>query len=396
MDTRTKECLIVRDFGPVYDLNIDIKPFTLFIGTQGSGKSAISKLLTICRDMDWQLRILNGGDVIAPFRKFCIQEYFKEDTFILYKIGDLEITYENGSFALKFGKLSDEKIRMHLENRILVENAGFLAKMGVVDYNNPEVLKKYNQLLSANARTLLYIPAERNIAGTLSTSLASMVAAEVPIYDALIEYMSVFERAKNLLKNYDIPFLKARFRVDEGKERIDVLSDEGVLLNTLPLLACSSGLQSVLPLIMVIDYALSVKCFDSFVIEEPEQNLFPQNQKELLVYLVSKLNDGISRLFITTHSPYILSCLNIALLAGRLKNNTSLASRVREIVPENYFIDSENIAVYRLGVSADDYCHSLMNEKTGLIGVNELDGVSDSIGEEFDRLYMLFIQTLKK
>ena len=41
------EKIIVKDFGPIKDLDIEIKRFTVFIGTQGSGKSTISKLLTI-------------------------------------------------------------------------------------------------------------------------------------------------------------------------------------------------------------------------------------------------------------------------------------------------------------------------------------------------------------
>ena len=48
------EKIIVRNFGPINELNIEIKRFTVFIGTQGSGKSTISKLLTICRDVYWQ------------------------------------------------------------------------------------------------------------------------------------------------------------------------------------------------------------------------------------------------------------------------------------------------------------------------------------------------------
>ena len=50
MKENQEERLIVRNFGPVNNLDIEIRPLTLFIGTQGSGKSTISKLLTICRE----------------------------------------------------------------------------------------------------------------------------------------------------------------------------------------------------------------------------------------------------------------------------------------------------------------------------------------------------------
>ncbi len=47
------EKLTVRNFGPISNLDIIIRPMTLFIGTQGSGKSTIAKLLTFCRESLW-------------------------------------------------------------------------------------------------------------------------------------------------------------------------------------------------------------------------------------------------------------------------------------------------------------------------------------------------------
>ena len=132
--------------------------------------------------------------------------------------------------------------------------------------------------------------------------------------------MSLFEKAKKEFPKYEIPFLGVSYERKEGKERITILNED----TDLPLNACSSGLQSVLPMIMVIDYALKVESFDSFVIEEPEQNLFPQNQCELLSFIASKQADndkGYRQFVITTHSPYLLSHLNVLMLAHKLYNN---------------------------------------------------------------------------
>ena len=41
------ERLVVRNFGPITNLDIEFRRLTLFIGDQGSGKSTLSKLLTI-------------------------------------------------------------------------------------------------------------------------------------------------------------------------------------------------------------------------------------------------------------------------------------------------------------------------------------------------------------
>ena len=46
-------------------------------------------------------------------------------------------------------------------------------------------------------------------------------------------------------------------------------------------------------------------------LEEPEAHLFPSTQKDIMYDLVKILNrNKWSSIFITTHSPYILSSLN--------------------------------------------------------------------------------------
>ena len=61
-----EEKLVIKNFGPVESLEIDDLTFTIFIGSQGSGKSTVAKVLTICRDHNWYLHILdNSNDVLT-------------------------------------------------------------------------------------------------------------------------------------------------------------------------------------------------------------------------------------------------------------------------------------------------------------------------------------------
>ncbi len=350
-----KERLEIRNFGPVKRLDIEIKPLTLFIGTQGSGKSTISKLITICKDKKWQGEIAAGSEhLMKPFFDFNIDEYFQSDSYIHYQNTELDITYQEGQFQL-----------------------------------STKANGKQSEL------AMLYIPAERNLIGNLSSALASIMLARVPLSETIIEYMSLFEKAKKEFPKYEIPFLGVRYEKKEGKERI-VISEGG---KDLPLSACSSGLQSVLPMIMVIDYALGKESFDSFVIEEPEQNLFPENQRELLNFICQKQNkEHFEQCIITTHSPYLLSCLNVLMLASKLQQDESVKEEVESIVPTGNIVNPADVAVYGLYPTAlsEDYCKSLIAERTGLISINELDSVSESIGEDFDCLYHLYLQTRKK
>ncbi len=380
-------------------MDVVISDFTIFIGPQGSGKSTASKVLTICHDVSWYLHILDDDDgVFDPFRKFCIEDYFDKATYIRYvdSSGETEIVYTNGKFTLSFDGLSIQETKEFFSKKILEANKGFLAQMGIVDVSQSELEEKYAPLLRANARTKLYIPAERNLAGSLSNSLASLIAAKIPLYDALLEYMSVFERAKNEFKEYYVPFLDVSFVTFEGKEKIWIGQGED-RKNPLPLNACSSGLQSVLPLLMSLDYAMKTNCFDAFVIEEPEQNLFPANQRELMNHLVEFYNTkDVYGLVLTTHSPYILSCMNVMMLAGKILQNTELFDEVISVTGRNHYVDPVDVAVYRLDPQADVFCLDLKDPQTGLIGINALDTASEFIGEDYDRLYQLFIKELKK
>lgn len=389
------ELLKINHFGPVKDLNVEILPLTVFIGTQGCGKSTVSKVLTICRDMSWILRLLNTAENLkAPFAKFCIDEFFYDDTYIHYEnshgIGKYAISYENGNFSIEVFDETREDLAARIQNSIIRSNQDLLTHIGA-DVNAPDLMERYADIINSNARTILYVPAERNLAGSLSASLASMLAARVPIYDALIEYMSVFEKAKNTLREYKVPFLNADFTIKDGKERIRVVDTLDKQERLLPLQACSSGLQSVLPLVMVIDYALQIGCFDAFVIEEPEQNLYPTNQRELIQFLLKRV-DRVSNTIITTHSPYVLSCLNVMLLACRISNEFQDGEKLLSEQYRGVYFGDQMISVYALDPDADSYCKSLIDEKSHLIGINGLDAVSEVIGDDYDRLYRLYLK----
>ena len=167
------ERLIVRNFGPISNLNIQIRQLTLFIGTQGSGKSTVSKLLIICRDVRWWLQILNEDNVMKPFVDFGINEYFQNDSYIFYVHDGEEIKYEKGKFYYKSkGKDDIEAIKQSLNIFLEKSSISLLAKTGLTedDLSDPHTLN----LLKANCRLGLYILAERNLVGNLSDSLASI------------------------------------------------------------------------------------------------------------------------------------------------------------------------------------------------------------------------------
>ena len=349
-----KERLVVRNFGPISNLDIEFRPLTLFIGTQGSGKSTVAKLLTICRNVQWWKQLVEDAEsdeVTKPFYGFAIDEYFQEDSYFSYTIEGHTVTYENGQF-------------------------------------------KVESKLKTNDNDILYILAERNLVGNLSESLASMLTAKVPLLDPFVEYMSWFEKARFKMVPYTIPFFGVSFVKKGGRYRVELTGKD----KDFPLKATSSGLQSAIPMLMIIDYALKEESYKSFVIEEPEQNLFPENQREVLNFIASRLNGGENRqAILTTHSPYMLSCLNVLMLAHKLHKDEEFREQVESIVKPEFMVNPADVAAYSLNPNDEDgiYCKSLISEKTGMVSVNALDTASIYIGDEFDRLYRLYVKMIK-
>ena len=172
-----KERLVVRNFGPITNLDIEFRKLTLFIGDQGSGKSTVSKLLTICRDLRWWLQILEDADsdeVMRPFYNFSIDEYFHKDSFFEYRINGHKLIFEKGKFSFTSSTWTKDDIKKYISY-----SDAKLKYRGEVPVSE-EIDDVSRSVLEANARMILYILAERNLVGNLSESLASMLTANVP------------------------------------------------------------------------------------------------------------------------------------------------------------------------------------------------------------------------
>lgn len=385
----------IHNFGPVKDVDIKLSKLMVFIGSQGTGKSTIAKLLTIFSDVFWMARLSDNKDPFVEFKNMGIEKYFAQDTFIEYWSMDCVcIMYKDGSFSISIDDYSPEEIRKICVSLVGEFTNGTLNELGytVDDSETRMSMKKHHNLLRAKTRLACYIPAERNMTSVVSSSLANIVLSKIPLPNTLMEYMSLFERARNHYSTYDASFLGVRYDKDRGHDCISVL---GNTEKQLPLEECSSGIQSALPMLMVSDYACEEKSFDTFVVEEPEQNLFPTNQKEVLNRLISIANrEECQYMIINTHSPYLLSALNVSMLSDRISHTKGYEKAVDNIVPPQFRMNSTNVSVFSLG--EETYCKSIIDEKTGLISVNYLDVVSDSISSDFNRLYQIYLKTIQK
>lgn len=129
-------------------------------------------------------------------------------------------------------------------------------------------------------------------------------------------------------------------------------------------------------------------------LEEPEANVFPRTQYDLVELFAWLANDPVLDFdwVITTHSPYILSSFNNLIEAGQAaRNNPQLKDKVAKILPEQYWIKEGDFKAYAI---EEGNLKSILND-SGFVEGNYLDQVSETIGDEFDKLLRLEYERTK-
>ena len=366
----------IKNFGPIKngcEANegwIDIKKVTCFIGNQGSGKSTVAKLIST---FTWIEKALVRGDYNKKWfeRKnklknqylnyHRLENYFKvngaEKTVIEYEGDAFSIVFENGSLVIS-----------EVQNK---------------EYPLPQIM---------------YVPAERNFITYVKTPKELKLSSE-----SLKEFLTEFDNAKNEMKGFEsLPINNVGVEYDRLNDTLN-LKGEGYKVK---LTEASSGFQSLVPLYLVSSYlansvkkqsetnketmsseelqrfkkgvediwnnnsltdeqkrvALSVlsskfnKTAFINIVEEPEQNLFPTSQWQMLQSLLkcNSMNKG-NKLIITTHSPYIINYLSIAIQGEYLEreikksvNKDVLLPKLYSLIPKESLISASNVAVYQL------------------------------------------------
>ena len=75
---------LIKNFGPLKDIDIEVREMVTFIGAQASGKISLAKLLAILEDKDFRSKdeILFEDEL----KKYNIFSYLNKDTNIIYTI----------------------------------------------------------------------------------------------------------------------------------------------------------------------------------------------------------------------------------------------------------------------------------------------------------------------
>lgn len=387
------EKLVIRKFGPIDEMSLDIKKTVVFIGPQSSGKSTVAKLLAIFRSIDV---IIDEKEFLGCFQEYMISNYFNgEETYLEYSNPDYKIIYEKEKWVTEKNpvfteKISNEKKRIEKLIRALVEDR-------YKDDTEEQRLASMKQIYDYNWKTLfillkkqIYIPAERILTSVISESAFSF--NEIALPGSLKQFGKHFETSRIRLKELKIDSLNITYKyVEDGATKgFRIYYDES---HSISLAESSSGVQALVPIQLVVENLSRLEHGYSFIVEEPELNLFPTAQKSILSFLVKKCNHK-NELVMTTHSPYILSVLNNLLFAYTVSQKSGIDKRnVHEIIPEDIWIDPSQFNAYYLDKGV---ARCIFNSETKLIADNELDGISTDISGERDALIELILGVHEK
>jgi predicted ATPase len=159
----------------------------------------------------------------------------------------------------------------------------------------------------------------------------------------------------------------------------------------------STGQQESIRILQDLYLILLNNLSDCRIIEEPEAHLFPTAQKYLIELLALVVNTTPSQIFITTHSPYVLSVLANLLYAGKInKLESAPVSEIEEKSDINHltWLDKDKFAAYTMD---NGNAKSIFDrEDSGMIDQNYLDQISEELGREFQVLHNIRLKQIRE
>lgn len=425
--------LYIENFGPIKKAKLKVKDFMIFIGPQSSGKSTLAKLITILNDFNFRKN--DDYSFKDELIKYNILSYVKKTTVIKYQSPLFNFYYdsENGEKKLDYvgiyGELKEKSIdnikmasailnvmlitialddKLDILNRELIKDENFGLKKDLIPtlkadtknfaktilnlYELEFKLENLNKLFSPINNLIpfitpldsMYIPAERSLLPLISDNLAGLLNNKVKLPNHITFAAQEYEKAEKEIKEIDLSIAgNLKFKRINNKSYIYHNKNQKILLSE-----ASSGVQTLLPLLLILEISFKNKNYINlnYVVEEPELNLFPEAQYQLLKHLTKnclETNNNIKskNLIITTHSPYILSSVNNLLLS--YKKGLINKEKTNEVINSESWVNPLNFDAYEV---KNGKVRKIFNNKIGLIEDTMIDEVSEIIMDDFKEI----------
>lgn len=394
--------LIIKNIGPVKEAEIELKRFNFIIGPQSSGKSTVAKILSTCSWIEKEAATTMNENVIADADSFVslmedfhkMIDYFDDDSEIEYETDVVIIILKGTEFQIRLKNQElyrREKICYIPSERNAVtlpelqgfefgqtnlrsflfdwynarefygeENKADILNLGVRYYYDPSEQKYKDRIEHVNGKTYK-IPL-----GSASSGLQSVVPLQIMMQYYTNQYFNTFaektsfdsDTKTRMIQNrvVDKYVLSVVYPGFDPKKRNELIKEQNDRIHE-----GNPEARALLEKYREELERLTVPVRTSFIVEEPEQNLYPFTQIDLLEAIVELCsNERGHGCTITTHSPFILNYLNV------------LIERFNKNIPDQVKLNPEELGVYSV---SEGRLTDLMqtNAKTGEKSVNAED-----------------------
>jgi hypothetical protein len=416
--------LIVEKFSAIEYANIQIRPLTVLIGPQGSGKSVTTKLVYFFADLlSAQHEYAEKGLSLNELKKQVASEFIKWFPPMAWGSNRFNINFSASTYHVRIlrktrGGLPTDGISVHFSN-FFASHYSYLEESYASEIQTDMFGDDGSLARSLNRTRRIVAASEKALFAELKESFIDsqyFIPAGRAYFTSIGQIVAAFEQAGNL-DPLTIRFAQLYARLRDASSRrvrlrtsrkistpswivMDRLFGGPVVFDKemdyieardgrrIPFKSLSSGQQELLPMWLLVDYFTNSDFHredgtELFYIEEPEAHLFPEAQGNLLDFLISSMQPSAHRrLLLTTHSPYILSKLNNYIKAGLLSRDRRNRLAVMDVVSEEHWLDPDKVAVYAI---KDGHIESIVGDDQ-LINADYIDSVSASISDQFTKL----------
>ena len=387
-----KEKLVIKNFGPIKSVELELGRFNVLIGEQATGKSTVAKLLAVCRYFSYIAMddAVYGGETrfSAGLAAWGLNEAVKQNSYIFYECKHYALTVEQKLTPMISGTPEGKgkfyplvfwpslKPKSNDFKNLLSELKKIWSSPRQGPANRIIPTSFFKNDVANVMDNPFYLPAERGLQSIFSLGKSSIEN----ISDSLFNQFAQLDQISRLFGlDTDIEPLDIVYKNEQGKGYIRKNSE----VQFYSLFNAASGYQSTIPSVLVAKYYNEVRQKrKTIIIEEPELNLFPTTQQQLMQYMVHQVMNYNNSMLLTTHSPYVLASLNNMLYAHKI--GQTYAEDVDKIISKKYWLNPSEFSAYRL--LNDGTSKNIVDNELEEVEVEELDKAGKEINEAYDRI----------
>lgn len=354
--------IIIDKLGPITDSELVFKPFMVFTGESGLGKSYTALLwynlitsLTPMRLQEFITKKINGSvkeELTFKFKDFRMWLNQNTAAFLGYLLGnnnfDCQVNYVfeiDDDKPVEMKRLHDEDASgftrysingdidvfpLDLEDNVLMMSFSLHGYLSELCFG-----KNY-------LRPLILPPARAAFMGANTTSPIGMYRDFLAQLDDLKTPSRNISPDNQFFVNYIAKLADGEIVLENGSVFLQFESGEKI-----PVSAAASSVKELMPFLLMLQNG-TIRQYNSLLFEEPEAHVHPKKQFLVMDMLARCCNRGML-IQMTTHSDYLLGRMNQLLVLGKIREKSMEAFEnfcKEHLFNKNLYLHTEQVGGY--------------------------------------------------